>query len=169
MPLTLLVHEDSRMDWKTLGVMWAEVMLIQSGLNTMAKGLTQRTRPYVYDPSTPLSEKMNRNARLSFFSGHTSTTAATSFFVARVFSEYLSNTVPKVLIWTGAAIYPALTGFLRRNSGHHFQTDVIVGYSVGAMIGYFIPGLHKGVSIDKVSFHQSSSNNDVGVGIVYHF
>jgi len=66
-----------------------------------------------------------------------------SFFTARVFSEYLSNNTTQVLIWSAAALIPAVTGFSRVNTHNHFPTDVIVGYIVGAAIGYLIPKLHK--------------------------
>ena len=40
-------------------------------------------------------------------------------------------------------MYPALTGYLRVDSSNHFPTDVIVGYIIGAGIGFLIPELHK--------------------------
>jgi membrane-associated phospholipid phosphatase len=107
------------------------------------KGLTTRNRPYVYDVNSPAEEKYKTGARHSFYSGHTSFAASNSFFTARVFSEYLTNSTTKTLIWTAAALIPAVTGFSRVNSHNHFPTDVIVGYIVGAAIGYLIPELHK--------------------------
>lgn len=50
--------------------------------------LTNRKRPIVYMPEVPLNEKMERGPTDSFFSGHTSTTAAASFFMAKVISDY---------------------------------------------------------------------------------
>ena len=38
---------------------------------------------------------------------------------------------------------PAVTGYLRFKAGKHFPTDIIVGYGVGATIGYLVPELHK--------------------------
>jgi len=125
--LIFLANDKTRRDWQMLGVMWLEVMAIQSSINLLIKGLAKRTRPYVYDPNTHLEKKQTVNARLSFYSGHTSTTAATTFYVARVFSNYLSNKTVITLIWIGAAIYPVLTGYLRRDTGNHFRTDVITG------------------------------------------
>jgi F0F1-type ATP synthase assembly protein I len=46
-------------------------------------------------------------------------------------------------MWTAAALIPAVTGFSRVNTHNHFPTDVIVGYIVGAAIGYLIPEFHK--------------------------
>ena len=169
LPLTFLANDNTRRDWQMLGVMWLEVMAIQSGINLLVKGLAKRTRPYVYDPSTPLETKQTVGARLSFYSGHTSTTAATTFYVARVFSDYLSNKTVKTFIWIGAAIYPALTGYLRRDTGNHFRTDVITGYLIGAAIGYFIPEIHLRNEALKVSFYRNFNNESVNISLNYSF
>ena len=169
LPLTFLANDNTKRDWQMLGVMWLEVMAIQSGINLLVKGLAKRTRPYVYDPNTPLETKKTVGARLSFYSGHTSTTAATTFYVARVFSDYLSNKTVKTLIWIGAAIYPALTGYLRRDTGNHFRTDVITGYLIGAAIGYFIPEIHLRNEALKVSFYRNFYNESVNISLNYSF
>jgi hypothetical protein len=109
LPLTFLAHERAREDWKTLGVLWVETLALQLGINGFVKSTVLRTRPYAYDPDTPMDNKASKQARVSFYSGHTSTTAANCFFVARVFHEYLTSRRAKILLWTGAAIYPALT------------------------------------------------------------
>ena len=169
LPLTFLANDNTRRDWQMLGVMWLEVMAIQSGINLITKSLVKRTRPYVYDPNTPLEKKQTVGARLSFYSGHTSTTAATTFYVARVFSDYLSNKTVKTLIWVGAAIYPALTGYLRRDTGNHFRTDVITGYLIGAAIGYFIPELHLRNEALDVSIYRNFYNGSVNLSLNYSF
>jgi membrane-associated phospholipid phosphatase len=169
LPLTFLANDNTRHDWQMLGVMWLEVMAIQSGINLITKGLAKRTRPYVYDPNTPLEDKQTVNARLSFYSGHTSTTAATTFYVAKVFSDYLSNNTVKTLIWIGAAIYPALTGYLRRDTGNHFRTDVITGYVIGAAIGYFIPEIHLRNEDLDVSIYRNFYNDSVNLRLNYSF
>lgn len=143
LPLTFLTYDETREDFGTLALMYGEVFLLNKGINTLIKGLTTRNRPFVYDAGSPIEEKYKVNARHSFYSGHTSVTASNSFFTAKVFSEYLTDNTAKVLIWSAAAIIPAVTGFSRINTHNHFPTDVIVGYIVGAAIGYLIPELHK--------------------------
>ncbi len=106
---------------------------------------------------------------VSFYSGHTSTTAAISFYVARVFSDYLADNTAKIFIWAGAAIYPALVGYLRRDSGHHFRTDVMTGYAIGAAIGYFIPELHKVSKNEQLSVNFLYSGEFAGIGVAYNF
>lgn len=143
LPLTFLANDDAREDFGTLSLMYGEVVLLNAGINGLFKGLTTRNRPFVYDENSPTEEKYKVGARHSFYSGHTSFAASNSFFTARVFSEYLTDNTSKTLTWTAAAIIPAVTGFSRINTHNHFPTDVIVGYIVGAAIGYLIPELHK--------------------------
>lgn len=149
-PLTFLAYDETRDDFGTLALMYGEVVLINNGINAMVKGLTMRNRPYVYDNDTPIENKTMIDARYSFYSGHTSITASNSFFMAKVFSEYLTDNTAKILIWTAASIIPAVTGFSRVNTHYHFPTDVIVGYIVGAAIGYLIPVIHKIEKDDSV-------------------
>lgn len=169
LPLTFLTYPETRHDWKMLGVMWAEVTLINLGLNGVVKGLALRTRPYVYDPNTPLDKKTTVEARLSFYSGHTSSAAANCFFVAKVFNDYLTSTTTRAIIWAGAAVYPALTGYLRRDSGHHFRTDVITGYCVGALVGYAVPWLHRSRDGRQLSLHPATVMGAAGVGLRIEF
>ncbi|MCU0405753.1 MAG: phosphatase PAP2 family protein [Ignavibacteriaceae bacterium] len=143
LPVTFLTYEDTREDFGTLSLMYGEVILVNAAINGLVKGLTTRNRPFVYDENSPTDKKYEVGARHAFYSGHTSTTASNSFFTARIFSEYLTNNTAKTLIWCGAALIPAVTGFSRVNTHNHFPTDVIVGYIVGAAIGYLIPELHE--------------------------
>jgi membrane-associated phospholipid phosphatase len=168
-PFTFFSHEETKKDINTLTVMTGEVFVLQLGLNFLVKALTQRVRPYCYDDNTPLTEKTTVSAKLSFYSGHTSTTAAMSFFVAKVFSDYLSSSSIKFVIWTSAAIYPALTGLLRLGSGSHFRSDIIVGYVTGALIGYLIPVLHKSKLKDHLAIHSVFSNDHIALGVKCSF
>jgi membrane-associated phospholipid phosphatase len=169
LPFTFLAHEDARQDWRTLGVMWIQTMLLQSGVNGIVKAGVLRTRPYVYDPETPMDKKTSKSARFSFYSGHTSTTAANSFYVARVFHEYLKGRNTRILLWTGAALYPALTGFARRDSGHHWRTDVMTGYVVGGLIGFLVPQLHLSYGNGELSCRPASSFGCTGLAVCLFF
>ncbi len=169
LPLTFFAHEETRKDMGTLVVLAGEVFVFQLGLNYMAKVLTQRIRPYCYDESSPISEKTTVNSKLSFYSGHTSTAAAMSVFVAKVFSDYLSNADVKFVIWASAVVYPALTGLLRVDSGNHFFTDILMGYITGALVGYFIPVLHKSKLKDNLTIQSLISYDHVALRVSYSF
>lgn len=142
-PLSFAFFNETRSDIWELTLMYGEVLLLQSSINGIVKGTVQRVRPYVYDDQSPVDDKLTKHARISFFSGHTSMTAAITFFTARVATEYVESNSVRILIWTGAALLPVVTAVSRVNTHWHFPTDVMAGYAIGALIGYFIPELHK--------------------------
>jgi len=143
LPLTFLARDDMREDAETLAVMWAEAAAWTEGLVMVTKTIATRARPYAYDVGAPDELKTQRDARLSFYSGHVTSAAMNGFFMAKVFSDYSSNRNAEVAMWTGAVLYPALTGYFRVDSGHHFTTDAITGLVVGAAVGYLVPALHR--------------------------
>ena len=169
LPLTFLANKQIRHDWKTVGVMWGETLLLQSGMNELVKGLSRRTRPYVYDENTPLRRKTTSDARASFYSGHTGTAAAMSFFTAKVFSDYLADRRARICLWGAATTLPVVVGTLRVESGHHFPSDVIVGYVTGAAIGYLVPELHKVKVPILISLEPSHSSGRPAVQLAYRF
>jgi membrane-associated phospholipid phosphatase len=169
MPLVLLSDRRIRQEWRTIGVMWSEVILLQSGLNAIIKSLTERVRPYAYDPGTPMYRKTTAEARVSFYSGHTGTAAAMSFFTARLFSEYFPHSRSRTLVWGAATVYPALVGMERIRSGQHFPSDVIIGYISGAAIGYFIPTLHKSKMASKITVESTLIGGSPAVCLAWRF
>lgn len=143
MPLAFAVPTTTRNDFWTIGVMGAETVLITVGLTSIFKGSVQRVRPFVYNDVAPLDEKMDVDARKSFFSGHTSNFAAISFFMAKVITDYSTDQTTELVAWSVAAVSSGAMGYLRMRSGKHFFTDVLTGYVVGAAMGIAIPQLHK--------------------------
>ena len=142
-PLTFLAYDKTREDFGTVALMYGEAVLLNASINALVKALTLRDRPFVYDANSLLEPKLEVEARYAFYSGHTSMTAVNTFYTAKVYSAYISNETTKTLMWTAAALIPAITGFSRVNTHNHFPTDVVVGYIVGAAIGYLIPEIHK--------------------------
>ncbi|MFZ1808966.1 MAG: phosphatase PAP2 family protein [Cyclobacteriaceae bacterium] len=151
LPILLLSEHHTKEDITSLLVMSAEVMSITFGITNGVKNLVARTRPSVYNPIVPLSERTNNRSRKSFFSGHTSHTAAAAFFMAKVISDYHPNMNKgtKIVMWSVSAYIPAITGYLRVKAGKHFPTDVMTGYAVGAITGWLIPHLH---SVNRKGF-----------------
>lgn len=142
-PFLFLISKKTRSDFLPIGIMTAEAFLINGSLTAFTKGFAKRARPFVYNPDVDIDEKLRKNARLSFYSGHTSVVSTLSFFSARVYSDYYPNSKWKPAIWTAAAVIPAATGYFRVKGGKHFPTDVITGYITGGLIGYFVPVLHR--------------------------
>lgn len=170
-PLSFVFFDETRSDIWELTLMYSEVLLIQSSINGIVKGTVQRIRPFVYDVQSPTNEKQSNNARISFYSGHTSMAAAISFFTARVFTEYVDNNTVRILMWTGAAILPAITAVTRVNTHWHFPTDVIAGYVIGALVGYLIPEMHKTNlnSNGNLSFYPSINLNKPELSFQFRF
>jgi membrane-associated phospholipid phosphatase len=142
-PLTFLTYDKTLEDFGTISLMYGEAVLLNASINALVKAVTLEYRPFVYDSNSLLEPKFDVDARYAFFSGHTSMTAVNTFYTAKVYSAYISNQTTQTLLWTAAAIIPAITGYSRVSTHNHFPTDVIVGYIIGAAIGYFIPEIHK--------------------------
>lgn len=141
-PAFLFIDKDIRRDWKTVLPVWMETFAMTSTLTMFTKELAKRNRPYVYSDYDN-GNKYSKDARSSFWSGHTAITAASTYFIAMVYSDYHPDSRWKPLVWTGAAILPALTGLTRVKAGKHYWTDVITGYAVGALVGTLTPFLHR--------------------------
>jgi len=156
----------------TLLLIWSETNLLAATGTQMVKSWTKRTRPYAYNPNVSTEAKRSTNARKSFMSGHTSTSAANTFFLAKVFTDYFPESKYKPLVWGVAAAIPAWTGIERYLAGKHFPTDIIAGYAFGAMCGYFIPHMHKtGKANSEVdlAIYPYSSFNQNGLQVLLKF
>ncbi|MFA0964387.1 phosphatase PAP2 family protein [Roseivirga sp. BDSF3-8] len=141
-PLSVFTSEEGRRDFYPVAFMYGETVLLVNGAIGMAKGLAHRTRPYVYNPSSD-EPKDIRDARYSFFSGHTANAAAVCFLTASLVQEYSQRDLWKWVAWSGAVVVPGAVGVLRYTSGMHFPTDIITGYAVGAGVGLLVPYLHR--------------------------
>jgi membrane-associated phospholipid phosphatase len=142
-PLTLLAFDETRADAGILGLILLETIAINETITGITKALVKRPRPYTYNREAPEEVRSMRGNTFSFFSGHTSYSAALSFFTAKTISDYVDKSNVRTLAWTGAFLLPAATGYFRYRAGKHFPSDVIVGYVVGASLGYLIPHIHK--------------------------
>ncbi len=141
-PLTLIAADNARNNLGEVGLMSLETLLLNTGVTNLTKILVKRPRPYLYNPELPMEIKRKVSARYSFYSGHTSNTAAMYFLTAKLFNDYQPDSDLKPVIWGVAALIPAYTGMQRVRGGKHFLTDVIVGYVLGAAIGILVPELH---------------------------
>lgn len=102
-----------------------------------------RNRPYVRtcDGSPPSDSDCNDDDRhLSFFSGHSSLAAAgaglTCSYAFKREAWGTSRTAKVAPCALGAAA-ALTTGALRMASDRHWGTDVLLGFTVGALVGYF--------------------------------
>ena len=166
LPGLLLLNKDTRSDFGKITILYAETMAIAGGLTNISKASFARPRPYVYGPEWVPGTRLSSGDQAAFVSGHTSISAAGSFFFARVFSDYHPDSKLKPYVWGLAATVPAVTGYLRVRAGRHYPTDVIAGYALGATVGYLVPTLHKKKILPK-GMRVSAGLN--GMNLNYQF
>jgi membrane-associated phospholipid phosphatase len=144
-PLSLVLTDQGSRDPLTLGTIYLETMLLQGGLTFLAKNLVSRTRPYVYNdnPDIPVSLKLAKTSRRSFYSGHTSSAFAAMVFLASVFERLYPDSNARSWVWGGCLTAAATTGYLRYAAGRHYPTDILVGAAMGAFVGYVVPSWHE--------------------------
>jgi len=144
LPGILALDNHIRKDWIDLLVLYAESHFINTDIYILGASFTKRIRPFIYNPEVPMEEKLAPETQNSFYSGHVSSAATASFFMAKVYSDYhpeIGN--KKYLLYTAALIPPSLVGYYRYKAMKHFPTDLITGLVVGATAGILIPHLHK--------------------------
>lgn len=143
LPATLALDQPARTDFGQVSLITLESLLLTAGLTNLTKTLVKRPRPFTYNPDVPMSLKLEKDSRYSFFSGHTSLTSTMSFLTAKMYHDFYPESNARPYVWASAALIPAITGYLRVRGGKHYLTDVLVGYGVGAAIGILVPQLHK--------------------------
>jgi len=144
LPGFLAFDKNIRKDWLDLLVLYGEAHGINTMVYFITAGSIDRIRPFVYNPDVPKNDKLSSGTTLSFFSGHVSTAATSTFFMAKVYSDYhpkLGN--KKFWLFGAALIPPAIVGYYRYRAMRHFPTDLMVGMTVGAAVGILVPHLHK--------------------------
>ncbi len=168
-PALFLANHNTKEDIAGLVLLTVEVTAINYGFTNSVKHVVNRTRPFVYNDDVDVNIRTNDQSRISFFSGHTSHTAAISFMCAKVINDYHPDMKfsDKALLWGGASVIPAVTAYLRVQSGNHFPTDVIAGYFIGAGVGWLVPHLHKRKY--NLALTPYSSGEARGISLFYNF
>ena len=89
LPLLLLADKKIRQDWGELLVLFLETQATVGNLYSWGSAVhIDRIRPLVYHPDVPWNQKTDNRTKNSFYSGHTSSSASASFFVAKVYCDY---------------------------------------------------------------------------------
>lgn len=149
LPLLLFFDHDIRKDMGTVSLLYLETMSTNGIFYTGSALAWDRYRPLAYTlpngqaPDFRLNEQLNGNVRNSFLGGHPSLVATSTFFIAKVYSDYHPDSKYKWVFYTGAAVATGTTAYLRHLAGRHFPSDLIVGTAVGTMTGILVPHWHK--------------------------
>lgn len=143
--------------------LYLESLATTAALYSLTAGLVDKSRPYVYDDSgdTSLDRRLKNNGQRSFYGGHIAASASATFFAAKIYSDFNPDSEGKIFVWTSAALIPASVAYLRVEAGQHFLTDVVIGYVLGATVGYFTPELHKRKN-DNIDIYPSGGRTIMG-------
>ncbi len=176
LPLILGFDKYIKKDWSKMLVMYLETISIVSNIytNTIIGPTSQnRFRPVTYYDILPVSERNDGNNRNSFYSGHVASTAAASFFIAKVYSDYHPELGgKKYLLYAAAAIPPILIGYFRVKGLRHFPSDALVGLGIGAAVGILVPEIHR-IKLKNKDFTigLATESGTTGIGLQWqpHF
>jgi len=137
--------------WDNLLVL-GEIIVVQNSLRGWTKSLTLRKRPYVYDEDTGLETKIDKDARFSFYSNHTSIA-----FALAVYTHYYQlNTLKDPFIIASSYALATLVAISRIVAGQHFPSDVITGTIVGSLSSYLICRSHRSRRKTNIYFGANS-------------
>ncbi len=142
-PVVLMTDKKVQRDWSTFSLMYVETALFATMVPLLVKRSVERIRPFAYNPDVPIEKKIKKDARRSFFSGHSTLAFASATFISTVYNDYYPYSVWTPYIILGSLTAASAVGFLRYESGQHFLTDVITGALIGSAIGYLIPVFHR--------------------------
>jgi membrane-associated phospholipid phosphatase len=120
-----------------------ESLLVNSGFTTLMKNWIARPRPYTYGFRVPPGQRPASGNLVSFWSGHTSTAASATIATAFLLQRSDASQEVKTAGWIGAATLPIAVGFYRIKAGRHFPTDVLAGFTFGALVGWAVPYFHR--------------------------
>lgn len=171
LPALLLFDKQIRNDWGDILLMYMETMSITPNMyewSFLGPTFQNRFRPMTYYSQLSYEVKKDGNNRNSFYSGHVATVAASTFFMAKVYSDYnpvIGNN--KYLLYGAATIPPLILGYFRIKALKHFPSDVMVGLAVGALCGILIPEFHR-FEENNVQLGFFSSPETTGINIAWH-
>jgi membrane-associated phospholipid phosphatase len=160
-PISLVLTDQGALEASTIGVMYLETMLLQGAMTFLAKNS--------FEPDIPLTLKMEKTSRRSFYSGPTSSAFASMVFLASVFERLYPDSSARGWVWGGCMAAAATTGYLRYAAGRHYPTDILVGAAMGAFVGYIVPSLHELEAAGPGTPGNGKSSRTMTLGITMGF
>jgi membrane-associated phospholipid phosphatase len=119
--------DGNKIDWQHANLL-AQNLFITANLTQSVKLSFQRNRPYTQGAN---GISKGNDDFYSFFSGHSSVSAAAATTGLWVAYHTPSSQAQKTMAWTAAGL-SLTTGVLRIAAGKHYPSDVLVGWIVGS-------------------------------------
>jgi membrane-associated phospholipid phosphatase len=166
-PVLMLLNKNERNKTGQVMALFVESMSVTGAIFSLTAGSVERSRPYVYNTTRPMSHRMDSDSQRSFFAGHTAATATASFFAAKVFSDFNPDSKARPYVWAAAAAVPAAVGYMRLRAGRHFLTDNLLGYGIGAGVGILVPQLHKKANTTGLSLQPYGGDGVQGASLTW--
>jgi membrane-associated phospholipid phosphatase len=149
-PVILALDKYVRRQWLELITLYLATHAVD---NTIYFGLAysiRRPRPFTYNKNIPVGERIGDAKSNSFFSGHVSFSATSTFFLVKVYTDiHQIKGWKRLALYTAAAIPPSLVGYYRVQGARHFRTDALLGLLIGSSSGILIPELHRHAKSNK--------------------
>ncbi len=164
-----LISGKERSKFGQIMVMYLETMGITGAMYTLTAGFVYRSRPFVYGDKAPLEKRLDKGGQRSFYGGHVATTAAATFFTAKVFQDFNPGSKLTPYLYTGAGVLTAVMSYERMRAGYHFFSDCVLSSIIGAATGIVVPQLHKKEAFKNISLTPFYQNDAKGFSLVYKF
>lgn len=129
--------------WAIDAVVLLETFAVTYAATNLVKFAVRRPRPYSYDADSEVGDPTANDARLSFFSGHSSLSFAMAAAYASLFAARHPRSRWVAPVWVIGMTLASTTAIARVAAGKHFWTDILVGAAVGSATGVAIPALHR--------------------------
>ncbi|MCX6559585.1 MAG: phosphatase PAP2 family protein [Candidatus Aminicenantes bacterium] len=147
LPFSLLADKRIRLNGLDMVMMFLETMSLTTNIyewSALGPNFQNRIRPVAYYDQLSYDERKTGHNRNSFYSGHVATAAASTFFMAKVYSDsHPGLGDDKYLVYAAALIPPLVLGLFRVKALKHFPSDIIVGLVVGALCGILVPEIYR--------------------------
>ena len=169
LPMILFFDKKIRKDAGRVTLLYLEAAGITGSIYVTSSMLANRFRPYSYNENVDISKRTRGGARNSFFAGHVAIVSNSVFFTAQTYAFYHPEMRHKWVLYAGAGLITATTGYLRIKAGQHFLTDVLTGAAVGTLSGLLVPYFHRNThKIDpKISISPRFDGQSTGFTVRY--
>ncbi len=168
--IAALIDKDQRAKFGQVAVLYIETIAITGSMYTLAAGLVYRSRPFVYGNKAPMAKRLDKGAQRSFYGGHVAGTAASVFFIAKVYHDFHPGSKLTPYLYATSGALTGLMAYMRMQAGYHFFSDCLLSSVIGSATGILIPQFHKNKNLKNVSITPEVFNNGAsGLAMTYKF